>query len=248
MKNQSSLLLTASILFLYSCSKDNNPTNPNNASLPKTYTEDIRSSVVGNSVTTYNLTYDDHNRLVALAATPAPPSINFAYAYPSNNTVTMDLYEGGSLSIHEMLWINNSSFLDTTFQYDNTGDTSTEKYIYNGNGQLIQANEYNYSSSGTTLSNKTNYTYDNQGNAISSVDIQGNSNTYTYYSDLTNNFNLYQTFLPQPINFLKTQVLNSGGTTVSTTHYYTFDSQKRLIKDSTSIVEFDFTAIKTYTY
>lgn len=248
MKNLSTLLAAALVLFLFSCSKDNSAPNANSAFLPKTYTEDIRSSVVGNSTTTYTLTYDGHSRVVTLTATPAPPSLNFVYTYPSNTTATLDMYDHGTLSIHENFWVNSASFLDTTFQYDNEGDTTTERYVYNGNNQLMQIIEYSYTSSGTTVTNVTDYTYDSQGNIISTLDMLGKAITYTYYTDLPNNFIMGPTFLPQPAYFLKKVALNDGGTMATTTHYYTFDSQKRLTTDSTSIEEFDFTGVKTYTY
>jgi hypothetical protein len=248
MKNSSAYLVLAALLFLASCTKNNNSSNSNSSSRPKTYTEDVRSTIIGNSLITYDLTYDANGRLTALTATPAPPSINFVYTYTSANTVTMDLYQGGILDIHEILWLNSSSYLDTTFQYDNTDDTTTEKYIYNGNNQLIQENIYDYSSSGVNLYSKTNYTYDNLGNIITSVDNLGNTISYSYYTNLPNNLNLGQTFLPQPINFIKTEILNASGTIETVNHYYTFDSNNRLIEDSTYTAEVDLIAIKSYTY
>jgi len=246
MKNLSLYLVLAATIFSTSCTKDNNSSNSNSSSRPKTYTEDVRSSIIGNSLTTYDLTYDAKDRLTAIAAIPAPPSINFVYTYTSANTVTMDLYQGGILDIHEILWLNSSSYLDTTFQYDNTGDTTTEKYIYNGNKQVIQENIYDYSTSGTSLYSMTTYSYDNLGNVITSVDNLGNTISYSYYTNLPNNLNLGQTFLPQPINFIKTEILNANGTIETVNHYYTFDSNNRLIEDSTYTAEVDLIAIKSY--
>jgi len=248
MKNPFPLVLLASIFFLWSCKKDNNAPNSNNGAKPKTYTEDVRNDIIGNSVTTYDLSYDANNRVTGITATPAPASINFVYTYPAQGSVTMDLYEGGILNIHEIMWLNASSWLDSTFQFDNSGDTTTEKYIYNGNKQLIQQKTYDYSSSVAILNNILNYTYDNLGNVISSVDNQGTSITYTYYTNLPNTLNLGQTFLPQSAYFIKTATLNSGGSTETATHYYTFDSNNRLIKDSTSTPEISLIAIKSYTY
>lgn len=214
----------------------------------ETYTEDVRNDIIGNSVTTYDLSYDVNNRITGITATPAPPSINFVYTYPAQGSVTMDLFEGGILNIHEMMWLNASSWLDSTFQFDDSGDTTTEKYIYNGNKQLIQQKTYDYSSSVAILDNILNYTYDNLGNVISSVDNQGTTITYTYYTNLPNTLNLGQTFLPQSPYFIKTATLNSGGSTETATHYYTFDSNNRLVKDSTSTPEISLIAIKSYTY
>jgi YD repeat-containing protein len=248
MKNTFVRLILAVALFLSSCKKDNSTSGSGNSSLPRTYTEDIRSSIIGNSVTTYDLTYDANNRLTALTATPAPPSLNFVYAYPTASTVTLDLYEGGVLSIHEMYWLNTSSLVDSTFQFDDTGDTTTEKYIYNGSKQLIQQNTYDFSTSGTFLDNTTNYTYDNLGNVVTSVDNQGKTINYTYYTNLSNTLNMGQNFLPQTVNLVQTATLTSSGTTETVNHYYTFDGNNRLIKDSASTVEVDLIAIKSYTY
>jgi YD repeat-containing protein len=216
--------------------------------MPKTYTEDIRSSIVGNSITTYDLTYDANNRLTALTATPAPPVLNVMYAYPTAGTATLDLYQNGSLNIHELFWLNASSKLDSTYQFNNTGDTTTEKYIYNGSKQLIQQNSYDYSTSGTTLNNITTYTYDNSGNVASSEDNLGTMISYSYCTNLPYTLNLGQPFLPQALYFIKTAISYNSGSQETTNHYYTFDSNNRLIKDSASIVEYDAIAIKSYTY
>jgi hypothetical protein len=248
MRNTSFRFVLTGIIFLSSCTKDNSTAGSNTTSLPKTYTEDIRSSVIGNSVTIYDLTYDANNRITDLTSTPAPPSLNFVYAYPTAASVTLDLYESGTLSIHEIYMLNSSSLVDSTFQFDNTGDTTTEKYIYNGSKQLIQQNTYDFSTSGSVLNNITNFTYDNLGNVASSVDNQGKSITYTYYTNLPNTLTLGQTFLPQTVNFIQTATLSSGGSTETVNHYYTFDSSNRIIKDSASSVEIDLIAIKSYTY
>jgi hypothetical protein len=248
MRNSSVRLVIAAILILSSCKKDNSSSNPNNPTQPNTYTEDVRSSIIGNSLTTYDLSYDIGGRLTAITAIPSPPSINFVYTYPSANTVTMNLYEGGILNIHEMMWLNSFSYLDTTFQYDNTGDTTTEKYVYSGNNLLIQAIIYDYSTSGTSIYNTTTYTYDNLGNVISSEDLLGNMISYSYYTNLENTLRIGQTFLPQPANCIKTEILNSNGSIETVNHYYTFDSNNRIIEDSTYTPEVDLIAIKSYTY
>ena len=248
MKNEVPCLVLALTFFVCSCKKDNNSSNPNSSSQPKTYTEDIRSSIIGNSLTTYDLSYDASGRLRTLTAIPSPPSINFVYTYAADGTVTMDLYEGGALNILEKMWLNSSSYLDTTFQYDNTGDTTTEKYIYNGNMQLIQENTYDYTSSATSLYNTTSYTYDNLGNVTSSEDLLGNMISYSYYTNLPNTLKIGQSFLPQPVNFVKTEILNSNGSVETVNHYYTFDNSNRLIEDSTYTAEVDLIAIKSYTY
>jgi len=250
MKNTPLLTVLMGILFFYSCSKENSsPGNTNGVSLPKTYTEDLRSSVIGNSLVTYNLTYDNNNRMVSMVAIPDPPILKFIYQYVNNSSFTLDLYNSDVLSIHEILWLNNNSLLDSTYQYNDTNDTSTEKYIYNANKQLIQENTYDYHSSGNILSGTTNYTYDNNGNMTKQVDDQGNTITNDYYSNIQNVYPFGQVFTSQSKNMVKTSVLTNGGYTETTTHYYTFDNSNRLIKDSTySSGATEIIAIKSYTY
>ena len=233
------------LLFLASCKKDNsNP--PSENSLPKTYTEDVRASGF-NSKVTYNLTYDGNTRLISLAAIPDPPITKFVYTYTGNGSVAMDLYNYNVLSIHEILWLNASSVLDSTFQFNDTQDTMTEKYIYNSAKQLIQLKSYDYSSLGTTLNNTTIYTYDNNGNVTKESDDNGKVITYTYTS-IQNSLSLGQPFLPTPKYFINTASTSTGGSSVTATHFYSFDSSNRLIKDSAYTSGADVIGIKSYAY
>src|SRR5205809_4019640 len=122
--------LIAAIIGIFlstSCKKNNETPSAGTASLPKTYTEDIRTAGF-NSLTTYNLTYDGNNRITSMTSIPEPAINKFIYTYSSNNSLTMDLYNSNVLSIHEILWLNSSGALDSTFQYNDSHDTSTEKY------------------------------------------------------------------------------------------------------------------------
>jgi hypothetical protein len=243
------LAATTGTFLMSSCKKDNSSTSSGSSSLPKTYTEIVRNSIIGNSSTTYDLTYDSKNRLIGVTSIPAPPVLNFVYAYPSSSSYTMDLYENGSLSIHEIFYLNNLSKVDSTFQYDDSQDTTTEKYIYDANKLLVQLKTYDYSSGIATLSSTANNTFDANGNATLSVDDQGNTTVNTFYTDQPNSLTLGQTFLPQNTNLLKTTTLTTSSYTETATHYYTFDSNNRVIQDSAVISGYVVaTGIKNYTY
>jgi YD repeat-containing protein len=248
MKNPILLSAFLGIFTFVSCKKDNNTTNTNSSALPKTYTEDIRSSAIGNSVTVYNLTYDPNNRIISMDATPAPPVLQFQYAYASDNTYTMNLYSYGSLSIHEKFWVNTTSLMDSTFQYNDTEDTTTEKYLYNTDKQLLQIKEYDYSNAVSVLSNTTSYTYDANGNPITESDDQGKLITYDYYTDLTNTLTMGAVYTYHSKNLIKTATTQSGGSQVTATHFYSFDSSNRLTRDSITTTVADLTVIKSYTY
>jgi YD repeat-containing protein len=243
-------LLSAALagLFLFSACKKNNDSPPTGSvSLAKTYTEDIRSTGF-NSVTTYNLTYDGNNRITSMTAIPEPAITKFVYTYSSNNSFTMDLYDYNVLGIHEILWLNGSGTLDSTFQFNNTNDTSTEKYIYNSDKQLLHIKSYDYSSTGSDLNNTTSYTYDNLGNPLTESSTDGTSTSYTYYTDLSYTVTMGKPFVPVSKNMIKTASSSSSGTPVTATHFYSFDNSNRLIKDSAVTTGVDAVLIKSYTY
>jgi hypothetical protein len=248
MKNSMLFPALAGLFFLTSCKKDNNTPNTNSSALPKTYTEDIRSSVIGNSLTVYNLTYDENNRIKSMVATPAPPVLQIVYTYVPDNTYVMNLYTYGSLNITEKFWVNSASLMDSTFQFNDTQDTTTEKYLYNADKQLLQINEYDYSNGISSPSNTTIYTYDANGNPVTESDDQGKFVTYDYYTDLTNTLTMGAVYTYHSKNMIKTATTQSGGTQVTATHYYNFDSSNRLIKDSIATTGTDLIAIKSYTY
>jgi hypothetical protein len=242
-----SLLAAITAVFLFQACKKNNDTPADSSSYPKTYIEDIR--ITGyNSLTTYNLSYDGNGRMISMTAIPEPAIVKFLYNYTSASTFTMDLYNSNALSIHENLWLNTSSNLDSTFQYNDTGDSSTEKYVYNSDKQLLQIKNYNYHSAGSVPDHTVDYTYDNMGNVTQESNSQGTTVSYTYYTDLPNTLRLGKEFLPQAKYFIKTASSSSGGTPVTATHYYSFDGSNRLAKDSAVTTGVDAIVIKSYTY
>lgn len=245
MKNKLSALAILCTLIISSCSSSHDNTSAI-ATVPKTYTEDIRSSLL-NSVTTYNLTYNGNYQLLSMASVPEPPVAKFIFQYPTSLTVTMDMYTSNVLSIHENIWLNTASFADSTFQYNDTQDTTTEKYFYGANNLLIKANYYDYHSAGTVLTGTTTYNYDGNGNVSTQTDNPGGTTTFTYYNVL-NTFNLGNTFIPAPINLVRSASLDNGGTPVTAMHYYSFDSNNRVTQDSITTTGTDLVVVKSYTY
>jgi len=246
MKNTKPLLAALACILTFSACKKNDSVSPNAANLPKTYTEDITSSGIGNSKTTYNLSYDGNGRLTSLVSASAPGN-KFVYKYNTNSTYTMDLFISNFLSIHENFFINSNSLVDSTFQYDDTQDTTTEKYFYNGSGQLVQLNEYDYTKAdGSVLNNVHTYEYDANGNQTKDTDYNG-VQTFTYYTDLENTLSVGQTYFPKGKYLIKTLTVDNGGSPITVNYTYTFDSQKRLVTDNEVSSDGDI-VIKTYTY
>jgi hypothetical protein len=248
MKN-ATIVLTAlcGALFLFSCKKDSGSSGNSSISRPKTYNETITSAVFGNSNTTYDLTYDANGR-VTMLADASGGGLKFVYVYGSNNSYTMDLYESNVLSIHEVLYINSSlSLLDSTFQYNNTNDSTTEKYFYNANKQLVKLNTYDYSkATGGALSNTDVYTYDNAGNMLKDENDNDGVTLYTY-GNLKNPLSLGQIYHPVNPNLSQTTVFNATGNPISEAQTYTFDSNNRLTSEKDVLSNGDV-YVRTYTY
>lgn len=246
MRTPKLLLAIALIMLFAACSKEKSvidPSNPTNISKVKTYTEDLTAGGT-HSVVTYDLAYDNSNRLISMIS-EASAGDKFLFKYNTNN-FTGDIYNSNNLSIHEIFYMNSNSFVDSTFQYNDTQDTSTEKYIYNGAKQIVTLREYDYSAvGGSQLSNTTNFTYDSNGNQVSATDDF--SVTAYDYTTLLNTLVFIPVNIPMNKNLVKTTTVTSGGQTDVLHHAYTFDSSNRL---STEKITTDTGEIlvKTYTY
>ncbi len=251
MKKNFLFLAVIALAILSSCQKEVSNTPLPAASLKiKTYTEDIRSGILGDFVVTYNLSYDGSGRMISMVDA-SEPGTKFVFAYPSSSKYTMDLFAENIFELHADYFLNSYSKLDSSFQYNNTGDSMTEKYVYNPARQLTKLYQYDYSKvTGSSLWNTTSYTYDGAGNLVKSEDTDDYVYTYEYYTD---KLVLLPELMPfagsnQKANLLKKFTLTESGTvTGSATHTYTFDS-----KDRVSTVKQDYSdgdvVIKTYTY
>jgi hypothetical protein len=241
-------------LFFSSCQKpfiDPNPApqNPAISFLPKTYTEDYTSDVSGHVVITFNLSYDGNNRLVSMVSSTSSGD-KFLFQYTPTAIIT-DIYNSNQLSIHEVGYLNASSYIDSTFQYNDTQDTSSERYLYNAGNQLVQINEYVYSGALCILPDGIlKYTYDAGGNLVQETEefngVIYQSLTYEYTS-LLNTLAVSLDYLPRNKYLKKTTHFDLNGTTGTLNHTYTFDSNNRLTGE-TIVANTGEVAIKTYTY
>ena len=246
MKNIKTLLIIITAFIFTSCQKeyiDEHPTAPATSSKVKTYTEDLVSRGSHTSLT-FNLSYDNDNKMISMTSA-ASSGDRFEYHY-SGDSYTMDSYTSNTLTIHEEFYLNSFHFIDSTFQYNDTGDSTTEKYIYNAGKQLIAIRLYDYSlETGAELWNTTNLTYDNRGNVIKATD-DNTVLTYDYYPDLVNNLAFGQPYLPLSKNLVKTTTFFDGDT-ITAEHVYTFDAANRISTEKITTGSGEV-AIKTYTY
>jgi YD repeat-containing protein len=239
-------ILALFILIFSSCKKENPAATNTHSTKVKTYTETLKLSS-GTTSETYTFEYDSQDRITAITSSSTPVK-KFVYTYNDDGSYTLDSYGGNTLYVHENFFVTNS-LLDSTYQYDNTLDTITEKYTYNSSNLLTVLKEYAYYYSLPILSRITVYTYNTDGNLIKTTNTNNKTETYDYYPDL-----VYEMPVISPktkhrkSNLVKTYTLIENGATIgSTTSTYTFDDYSRI----TSITETASTediGIKTFTY
>ena len=240
-------------LVLTSCQKEitgdttstTTPT-PTVSSRVKTYTEDVNLSGA-HTIVTFNLAYDASGRITSMTSA-SNPGDKFLFQYNGNTSYTMDLYNSNILSIHEVFFINSLKLIDSTFQYNDTKDTMTEKYIYNPAKQLTQLRQYDYTTAtGAVLWEATNYQYDANGNMVKETNSYSVTN-YDYYTNLVNNLSLGFVYETTTKNLVKTTTYISGGSTDVFDHTYTFDSQNRISTEKIMESGGTDSITRTYTY
>ncbi|MBS1605762.1 MAG: hypothetical protein JST42_24090 [Bacteroidetes bacterium] len=242
MNLRSLLTLSAVVFFAASCKKNSDSSPSGVSSKLKLYIEDASATPYG-TIDTFAVGYDNNNRITSLSG----KSLRFAYAYTGSTGFTMDLFEQGLLSIHEMGFIKGS-YVDSTFQVNNTQDTTTEKYIYSGT-QLASRITYDYSGGRPVLYDRENYTYDGNGNLIKTVQLDGTTTTYTY-TDKPFQLTVNPSYYPvQAKNLPATEKQTDGGGNVVATVAYTyeFDNQGRVVKE-TDALSGGFVVVKLYVY
>ncbi len=222
-----------------------------NSSLVKAYSEETVSTDLPdlNAKDSFALQYDDKGRQISFKLVDSVNQFKIVYKYNGDSTIKMDQTSSDDSPLHEILYLNNDSLVDSTLQY-NEGDTTTEKYIYNANKQLLHIYEYEYTTAtGGQLSATSSYEYDNAGNRI--TETTGSSVTrYTFANNSKNTIgNIGLLFLPQQKLLPDTYQAITDNISLSGTHTYTYDSQNRLIMDKQIFTgDANGYSIKRYSY
>jgi hypothetical protein len=235
------------VFLLVSCKKNSGTNASGNANKLKTYIETDQVSGTVQS-DTFSVSYDNDNRLTGLIS----PNLKEIYTYQSKS-YTLDLYVNGALSIHENFYINGSALVDSTLQYDNTNDTTTEGYVYNGT-ILTTLFTYNYIDNIASIDTRDDYTYDNSGNLLKDVqsDGYGDVNLIYAYTYTTNpvNVRVNPTYYPLQAKYLPATLKLTdgfGNSQGNISYAYVFDSANRLTKETDTADNGDV-ATKTYIY
>jgi YD repeat-containing protein len=235
------------LLILASCKKHGADASGNSNKL-KWYIENYTSGT-NHLVDSFSVSYDNSDRITGLSSA----LLKLVYGYANSKTNTFDIYEYGQPSLHENAFVNGNALVDSSIQYDYTGDTTTQKYVYNGT-LLTRDITYDYSHYGSSISSVDDYTYDNNANMIKDVTSDGYGtiqtiSTFTYTTHPVN-VTINPAFFPQQSKFLPDtqKQTDGGGNLIATVSYtYTFDGAGRLTKE-TDVASDGEIVVKTYVY
>jgi hypothetical protein len=235
------------LCLLASCKKNSGTNASGDANKLKTYIETDQVNGTTQS-DTFAVSYDNDNRITGLVS----PNLKEIYTYQSKS-YTLDLYVNGALSIHELFYINGSSLVDSTLQYNNTNDTTTEGYVYNGTS-LTTLFTYDFINNIASIDSRDDYTYDNSGNLLKDVQGDGYGNVnlvYTYtYTTYPLNARINPTYYPLQAKYLPATLKLTdgfGNSQGSIAYTYVFDSSNRLTKETDTGDNGDVVT-KTYIY
>lgn len=238
------------MLVFSACQKqisDFDSSSPSEESLqPKTYTEDLTSGTE-HEARTFNLSYDTQGRLISMVDASSSGD-KFIYSYKAQNLFQLTIYIANEVTLHEDFYLKNASLIDSTFQINDTQDTTTEKYIYNTANQLIEERNYFYSeATGAVLNNKITFQYAADGTVTKQTD-DDTVTTFEYYDDLPYTPVNLSPYTFQSPKLIKTATLVSDGEKMVQQHTYTFDDQKRITTETVTIADEDITVVRSYTY
>lgn len=245
MKIHNITLLSLGMTFLVSaCQKDKQTETNGNVIKLKSYTEKVATSDGDTILATYNFSYDDNNRITSMNQVEVLGN-KFLFTYPSESKYSMEIYASGALSIHEDFFLNSNHLVDSTYQYDENEEITTEKYLYNASNQLVTLKEYDNS----VLDNVTSYTYDGDGNVVKTTDTNHQVETFEYYPDLVFAMPILNPLqATKALPLVKANKVTSNGSLVgSSVITYTFDSNNR-ISTITQTLDDGSVFEKTFTY
>jgi len=242
------LLHALAALCIFASCKKSSSNGSSTANKFKSYVEEVHAGGI-NQTDSFNLTYDNNARLTTMASSTQ----KFVYAYSGSSSITMDYYENGQLSIHEVGYFKNG-VLDSTFQYNDSQDTTTEGYVYSGSN-LASRTTYEYVSGHPVPDYVNNYSYDFSGLLLRDVQSSGgfttNITNYTYsgspypYQMTTSPYAVVSQLKYLPAK--QTLYDGQGNLTATITYSWVLDSGGRAIQETDTQDNGDY-VIKRYHY
>lgn len=250
--NRLTLSLPFFAVLLFSSCKKNDVNENGNSNRVKTYIEDA-SATPYRKIDTFNLSYDGQGRIISMTAQSSGGS--FTYQYNPGNIV-MDIKNGSYLIIRQYTYLNSNQLVDSSFQFNDTNDSTAEKYLYDATGTITSRREY--SGTGMPFSSTTFHQYDAAGNLVMDIDTDAAGDTvarkrYDHSTALNTNYfqsNL-QPYLPRLHKNLVSRETNlSPDGTIEYSyadHTYSFDDQNRVVTETVTD-SYGNVVVKKYTY
>jgi hypothetical protein len=225
-------LMAALFLCLFaSCGKNGNSSQK--PAQKKMVIEETRGAGLHLNDTTY-YSYDQAGRVTMVKDSDTRTE----YTYGSGSSYSAEIFKSYGLYLHEIFFVQSSN-VDSVLRYDDRGDTSVIRYIYNGSLPVSET-YYDYTPTGGAMpSFGMRYTWDNNGDLITQqqVDRTGaaiNFTTYTYQHNPSQPANGYTSVSPAskdlPATFSVT--IPSGNALVSGTYTYAFDRAHRVVRQT----------------
>lgn len=239
------LVIALLIVINVSCKKD----SAGNASRKvKTYTEDVTAVGIGHVVETFNINYDDQDRITSLVST-TKPGHRLEYTYIKDGKFTFEKIEDNKVTLHSTYFINNNlSLIDSFYQYNNSDDTVSMKFLYDGENRIVMQKEYihDYTIPNPVWVNTIKYQYDLNGTLTKLTDFYSET-TYRYDEEHENTVQLEPFYFPVQKK-LPSHTYSTRFSRLNTIeHTYEFDGDKRLISEK-AVSSDGRVTVKTYTY
>lgn len=241
MKTSLALGILSLATLLHSCKKED--TSSSDKVIVKTYREEYKTPSDHYS-SEFTLSHDSHGRLLNMVST-ASAGDRFQLFY-DNGTITMDIYSGDQLSLHEVFFLRDDEYIDSTVQYNDANNFSSERIFYTSSNQLQKLISYDYFGPTPEISNVTNYTYDANGNVIKEKDRYSET-TYEYFTELNSGPDLGLPDFAKNRHLVKTTTTSNGYAPQVWNHTYSFDGKKRITQEQVISNSGD-TLTRSYSY
>lgn len=243
----SALLLVTVMVINTSCSPDKD-SGPNGPQKLQSYTEDITAVGIGHVVETFNVSYDDQDRITSVVST-TKPGHRLEYNYINNDKFTYEQIEDNKVTLHCDYYINGEiGMVDSLYQTNNRKDTIAFKYFYTSDNKILKQKEYMPNSLlPPILYNTIDYVYDTKGTLIKRKESFAEV-SYRYDAVYKNTTLTVPGYIPTQ-ELLPTHTYSTRfNITTTTEHTYTYDDKGRLINERAVSSPDGRIAIKTYTY
>lgn len=240
-----SLVLSLLIVFNASCKKE----SAGNATHKlKTYTEDITAVGIGHVVETFNINYDEQDRITSVVSS-TKSGHRLEYRYINEGEFIFEKIEDNKVTSHTSCFINSSlSLIDSTYQYNNRKDTVSMKYLYDSENRILMQKEYihSYLIPAPVRANTIKYQYDLKGTLTKKTDSYSEI-TYRYDSTHKNTVQIEPFYFPVQEKLPTHTYTTRWGILITIEHSYAFDEHKRLISEK-AVSSDGRVTVKSYTY